>query len=129
MPTPLGHALGGVIAGWAVRGRCCSPESLKRIDRLDRLDRYDWLWLAGLGMFADIDLLFGTHGTCTHSIGAAAIVAICVAAIGAMIPSLRPWRLVMITALTAGIAYGSHVLLDWLATDTSPPIGILALWP
>ena len=32
-------------------------------------------------------------------------------------------------ALALGLSYGSHVLLDWLATDTSPPIGIMALWP
>ena len=26
-------------------------------------------------------------------------------------------------------AYASHVLLDWLGTDASPPIGVMALWP
>jgi hypothetical protein len=26
-------------------------------------------------------------------------------------------------------AYASHTLLDWLGSDTSPPIGIMALWP
>jgi len=26
-------------------------------------------------------------------------------------------------------AYASHTLLDWLGTDSSPPIGIMALWP
>ena len=26
-------------------------------------------------------------------------------------------------------AYGSHLLLDWLGTDTAPPRGIMALWP
>jgi hypothetical protein len=26
-------------------------------------------------------------------------------------------------------AYASHVLLDWLGSDTSPPLGIMALWP
>ena len=26
-------------------------------------------------------------------------------------------------------AYASHTLLDWLGTDASPPIGIMALWP
>jgi hypothetical protein len=23
----------------------------------------------------------------------------------------------------------SHILLDWLGSDTTPPIGIMALWP
>ncbi len=26
-------------------------------------------------------------------------------------------------------AYASHVLLDWLGSDSSPPIGVMALWP
>jgi hypothetical protein len=36
-------------------------------------------------------------------------------------------RLVM--ALAAGAAYGSHILLDWMGSDDTPPIGIMALWP
>jgi hypothetical protein len=31
------------------------------------------------------------------------------------------------SALSA--AWASHVLLDWLGTDTTPPIGEMALWP
>ncbi len=27
------------------------------------------------------------------------------------------------------LAWGSHVLLDWLSNDTRPPLGIMALWP
>jgi tetratricopeptide (TPR) repeat protein len=32
-------------------------------------------------------------------------------------------------ALACLAAYLSHTLLDWLGTDASPPIGIMALWP
>ena len=32
-------------------------------------------------------------------------------------------------ALATGLAYATHTLLDWLGTDASPPIGIMALWP
>jgi hypothetical protein len=28
-----------------------------------------------------------------------------------------------------GAAYATHTLLDWLGTDSSAPIGIMALWP
>jgi inner membrane protein len=28
-----------------------------------------------------------------------------------------------------GLAYATHVLLDWLAVDTRPPLGLQALWP
>ncbi len=38
---------------------------------------------------------------------------------------MRPGRL----ALACAAAYASHVLLDWLGRDSSPPIGIMALWP
>ena len=27
------------------------------------------------------------------------------------------------------LARARHVLLDWLGTDTAPPLGIMALWP
>ena len=31
--------------------------------------------------------------------------------------------------IACAAAYASHVLLDWLARDTTAPIGIMALWP
>ena len=27
------------------------------------------------------------------------------------------------------IAWGSHILLDWLSNDTRPPLGVMAWWP
>ena len=27
------------------------------------------------------------------------------------------------------IAWGSHIVLDWLSNDTRPPVGVMALWP
>ena len=32
-------------------------------------------------------------------------------------------------ALAIALAWGSHILLDWLSNDTRPPIGVMALWP
>ena len=32
-------------------------------------------------------------------------------------------------AVACACAYGSHVLFDWMGNDTTPPIGIMALWP
>jgi hypothetical protein len=32
-------------------------------------------------------------------------------------------------ALAITAAYATHTLLDWLGTDSWPPIGIMALWP
>lgn len=72
-----------------------------------------------LGVLPDVDLLFGSHSTYTHSIGAAAIV------LGVARIVTGRWR----WALAAALAYGSHILLDWMGNDTTPPIGIMALWP
>jgi hypothetical protein len=32
-------------------------------------------------------------------------------------------------AFACGAAYATHPLLDWMGNDTTPPIGIMALWP
>jgi membrane-bound metal-dependent hydrolase YbcI (DUF457 family) len=71
------------------------------------------------GAAADLDLLVGTHRGPTHSIAAAMLTFILVA----LLTRNVRW------GSAASAAWGSHVLLDWLATDTSPPIGEMALWP
>ncbi len=113
MPSPIGHALGGAAAGWLVQGA--------------RNDRY-WLrqatFFALVGMFPDIDLLFGWHSGPTHSIGAALIAGL---ATWALVSARGRERFVLPLAVFA--AYASHVLLDWLAEDATPPLGVMALWP
>ncbi len=89
---------------------------------------------ATCGAFADIDLLFHAHSTYTHSVGAAllaTLVAFVVARArgdGARGSGARA-RAAAIIALACGAAYASHVLLDWLGVDNSPPLGVTALWP
>lgn len=110
VPTPLGHALGGIAAGYALAGRrAWSGRSWVPL-----------VWFALLGMAADLDLLVGRHSRETHSVGAA--VAIGLAALSWLRRDPR-W------AVAASGAYASHPLLDWLGSDTSPPIGIMAFWP
>jgi membrane-bound metal-dependent hydrolase YbcI (DUF457 family) len=76
-------------------------------------------------MAPDLDLLVGAHSGPTHGLGSALIVAClawgCLRAIGWRGPGLAAWGVLL--------AYASHTLLDWLGSDTSPPIGIMALWP
>jgi inner membrane protein len=126
MPSPLGHALGGLAVGWLVAGRRGTgplirhPRVAGRRWWQGRIVRQGALF-AALGMLADVDFLFGTHNTYTHSIGAALIVGL---AAGVLASGRR-----LSGGLTAGAAYGSHLLLDWLGDDRSPPIGIMALWP
>ena len=67
----------------------------------------------------DIDFLWGRHNMETHSV----VVAIAVAA-SVWAVTRRP-RL----ALLCGFAWASHVLFDWLGSDDSPPLGVMALWP
>jgi membrane-bound metal-dependent hydrolase YbcI (DUF457 family) len=105
VPSPVGHALGAVAAGWLVAGGRPSWRSTATF--------------AAVGLAPDLDLLVGSHSTYTHSVGAVAIVT---AIVWAISRDLR-W------ALAIGAAWASHVLLDWLGSDTSYPIGIMALWP
>jgi membrane-bound metal-dependent hydrolase YbcI (DUF457 family) len=74
---------------------------------------------AAMGVVPDLDLLVGSHSTYTHSIGAVGLVFVATWAV-----SKRPR-----VAAAVAAAWASHLLLDWLGSDTSPPIGIMALWP
>ena len=66
MPSPVGHALGGLAAAFVV-------------DALARRPRLTLPLLGAAVAFAlspDLDLLAGSHRTYTHSLGAVAIVAV-----------------------------------------------------
>jgi len=78
-----------------------------------------------MGMAADLDLLVGAHSGPTHGLGAAMIVGVATW----IVWQLREASSDVRTACASAIAYASHTLLDWLGTDSSPPIGIMALWP
>jgi inner membrane protein len=109
MPSPVGHALAGVAAAWLVGGRLAGGRGR------------EIAVFSAVAAAPDLDLLFGTHSTYTHSVGAVLIVfAATIAIVG-----VRHWRV----ALGVAAAWSSHILLDWLGSDTSPPIGIMALWP
>ena len=107
--------MGAIAAGWAAADR-----------------RRAWpsaTLYAALGVLPDADLLVGLHSRYSHSLGAVALVA----AAAALAPAR--WRRGLgipsrlLCALACGAAYASHILLDWLGSDTTPPIGIMALWP
>jgi len=111
MPSPIGHAIAGVIAGSLV-----SPP---RVDRVRTIAAY-----AAAGMAADLDLLVGAHSGPSHGIGAALVVGVV-----SWLMLRRTHARRAIAACAIAMAYASHTLLDWLGTDSSPPIGIMALWP
>jgi len=127
MPSPIGHALAGLAAAWAVdlvpgdRAWRTAPEPASWFRRAgDGLT----LGCGALGAAADLDHLFMTHRTATHSIGAIAFVGLFAAALAA-----NAQRPVARVALMCAAAYSTHLLLDWLGVDTSVPRGIQALWP
>jgi inner membrane protein len=114
MPSPIGHALAGIAAGWLV-----DPPAAR--DARGALRRAAVFAIAATA--PDLDLLVGAHSGPTHGLGAAAIV-------GAWVWIWGRGRGGPRTAPAAvAVAYASHTLLDWLGSDTSAPIGIMALWP
>jgi membrane-bound metal-dependent hydrolase YbcI (DUF457 family) len=128
MPSPLGHALGGFVAGWLVAGPASArapgaspgkPGPVTWRARHPNLVRA--AVFAAAGVLADVDLLAGFHSAYTHSVGAMGLV---FAAVWLVAPAPR-----LPLSLAVAAAYGSHPLLDWLAEDTSAPLGIMLLWP
>jgi len=75
--------------------------------------------LALVAAAPDLDLLLGEHREWTHSVGAAVIAGAIAFAI------TRRWR----WGLAVALAWTSHVFLDWLSSDSRPPIGVMAFWP
>ena len=124
MPSPLGHMLGGVAAGWLVSGVPARHEGSAPAERVRSALTY-----ACLGALPDVDLLIGVHRGPTHSLGAALIVGIAAGALLYFTGARRSLRSTTTLAAACVAAFGSHVLLDWLSSDNSAPIGIMALWP
>ena len=100
MPSPVGHALGGLIVG-----ELAAPSAL--------------LICAIAGVAPDVDFLWGRHNQETHSLFAAVVAGLLVLA----------WKRDARLALAVTLAWTSHVLFDWLGSDTTPPLGVMALWP
>ena len=110
MPSPIGHALGGIAVGALVARRS------------------GWGLLAACavaGALPDIDFLLPMrHRGTSHSLGAAVLVGLV-----ASVLSRRTAYSPALTGLAVGLAYASHALLDWLGADSSTPRGLMALWP
>ena len=100
MPSPVGHAIGGLIVGEVL-----APAAL--------------VLCAIAGIAPDVDFLWGRHNQETHSLGAAILAGLVVFA----------WKKSARLAIAVTVAWASHVLFDWLGSDTTPPLGVMALWP
>ena len=126
MPSPVGHALAGLAAGWLI-----APPGSRRE------------WLVSGSVFAvaataaDLDLLARVHRGPTHSLAAALAAGGVAWTVCAMRDARarrgraerRNGRLAARLAVAVTAAYATHTLLDWLGADSSAPFGIMALWP
>lgn len=126
MPSPVGHALGGAIVGLAA----ATSSDTKRLA----------LTCTIVACLPDLDFLWGRHGMETHSLGAAVMAGLVALAITrgrqprpAFALGLRPAFARGLRrgtlAIAVAVAWASHVLFDWLGSDTTPPLGVMALWP
>jgi len=123
MPSPIGHALAGVALSLVV------PEPSRSQGGKAGIDWKRAGLCAVVAALPDLDLLYRPiHRTVTHSIPVAILFTIiAVAVTGWVTRSRRPawWA----TGLAIGLAWASHVLLDWLGADANPPYGIQMFWP
>lgn len=111
MPTPVGHALAGVVVAVAARRR----PSTKVV-----------LACAVAACAPDLDLLLvsHTHRTATHSITAVAALFAAIWIAARLFPSIGAG-----TAAVVATAYASHIVLDWFGLDPGAMAGVQALWP
>ncbi len=120
MPSPLGHALAALTV-----------HTLTSRGHSDLWDARRAAWVVTAALVPDLDLLLrfvdghNHHQGASHSLGAALLAMLAAALAGHIAGRPRAARL----AGAVGLAWASHVLLDWLGRDTRPPIGLLALWP
>lgn len=108
MPSPVGHALGGAIVGLLMERRH-TPRAMP-------LSVF-----AAAAILPDIDFLWGRHSMETHSVGAAALAGL---AVLVWTRGRNPWL-----ALAVTLAWSSHIFFDWLGSDETPPLGVMAFWP
>lgn len=118
MPSPVGHAVAGLIV--ALAGE---RQILARLEPRPTLFFFACMLLAAL---PDLDYIYPPiHRGPTHSIGAAVFVTLIAAAVTRWSTGRVRWRI----AAVCGLAYSSHIVMDWLGADPTANPGVMALWP
>ena len=128
MPSPVGHAVAGAIIALA-SDRPAAAGEWARLKSRSPFAAIPWMLVlvcAVLAALPDIDYIYPpSHRRATHSIGATIIVMLVVAAVTRWTTGRISWRI----AAVCGLAYFSHIFMDWLGEDPTPTPGVLALWP
>ncbi|MGQ0735471.1 MAG: metal-dependent hydrolase [Acidobacteriota bacterium] len=119
MPTPIGHALAGAAIAWSAEAIYRSPVRMRGRVSLAVV-------CAGLAVSPDLDLVsLPMHRMMTHSLVAAMFAGLVVGVVCQRLDRSAAW----LPAAICGLAYASHILLDWLGADTKIPEGVQMLWP
>lgn len=122
MPSPVGHALAGLIVALAGE-RSTNAGTSGPPDLRTRVLFLACMFLAAL---PDLDYLYPPiHRGPTHSIGASAIVMLIAAGVTGWTTGRIRWRIAVVCA----IAHFSHIVMDWLGADPTANPGVMALWP
>lgn len=119
MPTPIGHTLVGLSIAWSTQALSRAPAHHRAGTSL--------AFLAGVFAIApDFDFVYPPiHRMMTHSLVAVIAATACAAVVAHRTKQERPW----VIAMVCGVAYASHLALDWLGGDTKWPAGMQLLWP
>ena len=118
MPSPIAHAAAGLIVALA-------GEKTVASERV-RIPWAFFLTCMVLAALPDLDWLIpGFHRGPTHSMGFAVLVTLVAAGITQPVTGQVRWRI----ALICGLAYASHIFMDWLGQDPTANPGVEALWP
>jgi membrane-bound metal-dependent hydrolase YbcI (DUF457 family) len=146
----VGHALAGVAAAWAadlLPGRRVWPPPAPTAPFFTRVGGALTFGAGALGVAPDFDLVLAQHRAITHSVGAVIAVFIVAGVVTGKVTGKvqstkykvqsefevqsEKYRVerVLRVAMICAAAYGSHLLLDWLAVDRRIPYGLQVLWP
>jgi membrane-bound metal-dependent hydrolase YbcI (DUF457 family) len=119
MPSPIGHLMAGVAV--AIAADAGAPSLWSRVEFKTGV-----VVLAVVAALPDLDLLYPPiHRAFTHSAGSVILITI----IGTAVTGWVTGRRSIGFGVLCGVAWASHLALDWLGVDPNPPSGIKALWP
>ena len=119
MPSPLGHALAGATIAWFAQSVRRTPFDGRSTNRLA-------IVCAEIAVLPDLDFVYSPiHRMGSHSITAVVLVS----TVAGLLARRKNRQTAWPVAIVCGLAYGSHLAMDWLGGDTKLPGGIQLLWP